>query len=72
VEWAREVEKGNTEAAKRLADILTIRMMKIVALAAKRLDGEVVRKLTPEEEALYREVYTTVDKWNKSFREAGI
>jgi DNA replication initiation complex subunit (GINS family) len=47
-------------------------MMKIVALAAKRLDGEVVRKLTPEEEALYREVYTTVDKWNKSFREAGI
>ena len=72
VEWAREVEKGDTEVAKRLADILTMRIMKIVSLAAKRLDGEVVRKLTPEEEALYREIYTTVEKWHKPFRELGV
>jgi len=72
VEWAREVEKGDTEVAKRLADILTMRIMKIVSLAAKRLDGEVVRKLTPEEKALYREIYTTVEKWHKPFRELGV
>ncbi len=48
---------------KKLRDIVTMRLMKIVSIAAKRLDGEIVRRMTPEEEALYRAVYRVVDEW---------
>ncbi|MEM4274253.1 MAG: hypothetical protein QW420_07855 [Candidatus Caldarchaeum sp.] len=51
---------------KKLRDILTMRMMKIVSIAAKRLDGEIVRRMTPEEEALYKAVYRVVDEWLKA------
>ncbi|MCS6769631.1 MAG: DNA replication complex GINS family protein [Candidatus Caldarchaeum sp.] len=63
LDWLREAEKGDKEVARRLTDIMTMRLMKIVALAAKRLDGEIVKKLTPEEEALYRSVFKMVDEW---------
>ncbi|MCS6784348.1 MAG: hypothetical protein RMI43_01730 [Candidatus Caldarchaeum sp.] len=50
-------------AAKKFMDIVTMRMMKIVSIAAKRLEGEIVRKMTPEEEVLYRNVFRVVDDW---------
>lgn len=48
---------------KRLLDVATMRMMKVIALAAKRLEGDVLRRLTPEEETLYRRVFQVVDEW---------
>jgi len=71
VEWARAANEGDKELAKRLKDILTMRLMKIVSLAAKRLDGEVVKKMTPEETALHNAVYKIVDRWTRSFNLEG-
>ncbi|MEM0440839.1 MAG: hypothetical protein QXF45_04625 [Candidatus Caldarchaeum sp.] len=51
---------------KRLLDVATMRMMKVMMLAAKRLEGDVLRKLTPEEEALYRLVFKVVDEWMRA------
>lgn len=62
-EWMKEAERGDRDVARRLTDVMTMRVSKIVALAAKRLDGEIVKKLTPEEEVLYRNVYRIVDEW---------
>ncbi|MEM4302794.1 MAG: hypothetical protein QW470_00165 [Candidatus Caldarchaeum sp.] len=65
IEWTKEAEKGDRDVVRRLADIITMRMMKIIGLAAKRLDGDIVKKLTPEEEVLYRRVYSIVERWIK-------
>lgn len=51
---------------KKLHDIITMRMMKIVSLAAKRLDGDIAPRTTPEEEFLYRKVFNIVDEWMKT------
>ncbi|MDW8083873.1 MAG: hypothetical protein RMI49_01545 [Candidatus Caldarchaeum sp.] len=48
---------------KRFLDIVTMRMTKIVSIAAKRLEGDIVRRMTPEEENLYRRVFRIVDEW---------
>lgn len=64
-EFSKEVERDDY-VGKKFLDIVTLRMMKVVNLAAKRLDGEVVRRMTPEEEALYKRVYVAVDEWLKA------
>ncbi len=66
VEWLREAAKGDKEASRRVADIMTMRMIKVVLVAAKRLDGEILKKMTPEEEVLYRKIYSIVERWIKS------
>ncbi len=63
VGWLREAAKGDREVSRRIADIITMRMMKVVFVAAKRLDGEILKKLTPEEEVLYRKIYSIVEQW---------
>ncbi|GBC68752.1 hypothetical protein HRbin01_00437 [archaeon HR01] len=57
---------GSEEMGRKLLDIMTLRLMKIVQLAAKRIGGEVLRKMTPEEQVLYENIYGVVGEWMES------
>jgi len=58
--------KDGEEVRRRLMDIVTLRMMKVVQLAAKRVGGDVLTRMTPEEQALYEKVLSTVNEWIES------
>lgn len=56
-------DSGGEEMRRKLTDIITLRMMKIVQLAAKRVGGDFLRRMTPEEQALYTRIFHTVNEW---------
>lgn len=56
-------DSGSEEMKRKVIDIITLRMMKIVQLAAKRVGGDFLRHLTPEELALYDRIFHTVSEW---------
>ena len=63
-EMRRIIRGGDGEEVRRKQmDIVTLRMMKVVQLAAKRVGGDVLRRMTPEELALYERVLSTVNEW---------
>jgi len=65
VEARRSAEHGPPELGERLRDIATLRMLKILNYASRRVRPDIRGRLTPEEEMLFQSVSVLVEEWMK-------
>lgn len=61
----RLASSGESELMMHLKDIYSLRLAKIMGFAAKRIPPSLVRNLTPEEEALYKQLLDLVNAWHE-------
>lgn len=65
-----ELEEGQA-LRHRVEDIISLRLHKILSLAAKRVEPSIVENLTKEEEVLFSAVKSIVDEWFKFMAPGG-
>lgn len=58
-------DKGARELLPRVKDIYSLRLNKILSLAAKRVSPSMVENITTEERALYEAILAVVEEWFK-------